>query len=150
MLSLWITLASQSRLTCSPKKVWYWVFLHCPFCILDVPLWHKLDQKTTVVRVTRETDKERLAGFAREHDLGFPTLLDPDGILARERGIIGTPTKFAISPDLRVVQVWLGMTIRQSHPAELGSLLSMYGIEPTSLPGSAGEGGRIFTCAHLE
>ncbi len=76
--------------------------------------------------------------------------LHPDGILARELGIIGTPAKFAISPDLRVVQVWLGMTTRQSHPAELGSLLSMYGIEPTSLPGSAGEGGRIFTRAHLE
>ncbi len=121
-------------------------FLHteCPFCVLDAPLWRELSHKTTVVGVSREPDRAKLTDFALENDLDFPILMDPDGVLAKRLGVLGTPMKYAILPDLRVVQTWFGMTSRQSPPSELGGLLSLYEIEPTSLPADTGREGRVF------
>lgn len=96
-------------------------------------MWHLLTQETKTLGVVEATDIEGAIAFAESHNLQFPILVDTEG-LTTGLGVFLTPAKVAISPDLRVLQLWEGYTTRQSGQAEIGSLFTMYGIKPTSLP----------------
>jgi len=112
------------------------VFLdpECEYCYLDVPLWRLLTQKTMVIGITEETDQEKVKSFALENRIEFPIIIDINSELISSLDLIETPTKLAISSDLRVLQVWYGWTTQRSAQSEIGSLLFMYGIEPDELP----------------
>ncbi len=112
------------------------IFLHteCEYCQLDAPLWRLLMQRTKITGVTDETDLEAIAQFLLDHNLNFPIIIDVEGVLSEHLNVRDTPVKLAISSDLRVLQVWDGWTTRSSGPSEIGSLLTMYGIEPDELP----------------
>ena len=112
------------------------IFLHseCPYCQRDIPLWNLLAQETKMLGVANVEDVAGSATFSQKYNLSFPILVDADGLLFSSLDIFFTPTKIAISSDLRVLQIWEGHTTRQSGQAEIGSLLTMYGIEPTLLP----------------
>ncbi len=129
-------LGESTTLTSLARENLILVFLHteCTYCILDIPLWKQLSQKSEVIGITREDDFVRVQEFSRLHGLNFPILLDPEGELFERLGVEDTPTKFALTSELRIIQKWEGRTSRQSLQAELGSLLTMYDIEPDDLP----------------
>ena len=112
------------------------IFLHseCPYCQLDAPLWRLLTQRTRVFGVTEETDLEAIEQFLLDYNLDFPVIIDDENMLSEYLNVTGTPVKLAISSDLRVLQIWDGWTTRSSGQSEMGSLLTMYGIEPDELP----------------
>jgi len=122
------------------------IFLHtkCDFCRLDAPLWKILDQETVVVGVTEEVDIDMIKTYAETNDFDFPIIVDSEGALFDFFDVSGTPTKFALSEDLVVLQRWLGLTTLESPQSEIGSLYSMFGIHPSYLPDSALPTGRWF------
>lgn len=117
------------------------IFFHpeCRYCALDLPLWRTIYQRATsrnidVIAITPETDAKIVAQYAREHDIPFPVLMDPERRLFDQLHIRGTPTKVLLSDDMRVLQIWHGWTTQHSGSSELGGMLAFLGIEPQELP----------------
>jgi len=117
------------------------IFFHseCQYCALDLPLWKTIyqrgaSQNIDVVAITSETDAEIVAQYAREHDIPFPVLMDPERELFDQLRISGIPTKVLLSNDMRVLQIWHGWTTQHSGSSELGGMLAFLGIEPQELP----------------
>lgn len=114
-------------------------FLHteCGYCQLDVPLWHILGEETVVMGVTEETEVETVRTYAEMNAIDFPIILDAGGALSDHFGVIGTPTKYALSNELEILQQWVGLTTQESPQSEIGGLYTMFGIHPSYLPESA-------------
>ena len=60
-----------------------------------------------VVGVLYQDAREDAAAFAARYDLGYPSVVDPDGRTAIDYGVVGIPTSFLIDRDgvIRELQV---------------------------------------------
>jgi peroxiredoxin len=72
-----------------------------------------------VLAVNTQESPDTVAAFLGEHDFTFPVLLDPDGEVMREYGVLGLPTSFFIDRDGVMRGVWIG----QLSPARLKELV---------------------------
>jgi peroxiredoxin len=96
----------------------------CPPCRAEMPDLEAYYQKHqedgfVVLAVNSQESPDTVAAFLGEHDFSFPVLLDPDGEVMREYGVLGLPTSFFIDRDGAMRGVWSG----QLSPARLKELV---------------------------
>ncbi len=83
----------------------------CPICRAEEGAVDALAQDYPVLTVaTQSGDAAAVAEYLRRQGLGFPTLVDQSGALARGWGIRGVPSSYVIAPDGRIDAVSIGYT----------------------------------------
>jgi peroxiredoxin len=72
--------------------------------------------------------------YAKELDLTFPLILDPDGKINTLYGVIGVPATFVVGRDGRAVAFGIGSREWASAPAR--ALIEALLAEPARRPGA--------------
>jgi peroxiredoxin len=85
----------------------------CVECRPEMPLFERLHQDftaqgLTVLGINFREGAPRIEQYARELDLTFPLVLDPQGEISRAYGVIGLPTTFLVGRDGRPVALAIG------------------------------------------
>jgi cytochrome c biogenesis protein CcmG, thiol:disulfide interchange protein DsbE len=85
----------------------------CEPCEAEAPALRRAQARLeraggTVLGVTVQDATPDSQRFAREHDIGFPSLRDVDGELGKDYGRTGVPETFIIDRDGRVVAISRG------------------------------------------
>ena len=92
-----------------PVLLYFWASW-CPVCKAVSPAVAALQDDYPVVTVALSSGSwQQVQSFAREHDLGFPVVNDPDGDIARTWNVRGTPT-IAVLYQGRVTSMTSGIT----------------------------------------
>jgi len=96
----------------------------CPFCESEMralePVFEKYrEQGLTILAVNVRQDRDTAAAFIRKLGVGYPTLLDEDGAVARRYGVLGLPTTYFVDRDGRLI----GKIIGESTPQMFLSML---------------------------
>jgi peroxiredoxin len=96
----------------------------CPPCRAEMPdleAYYQQHQEDgfVVLAVNSQESPDTVAAFLGEHEFTFPVLLDPEGEVMREYGVLGLPTSFFIDRDGTMRGVWSG----QLSPARLKELV---------------------------
>jgi cytochrome c biogenesis protein CcmG/thiol:disulfide interchange protein DsbE len=96
----------------------------CPPCRAEMPdleAYYRQHGRDgfVVLAVNNQESPGTVAAFLGEHDFTFPILLDPEGVVIREYGVLGLPTSFFIDRDGTMRGVWSG----QLTPARLKELV---------------------------
>jgi peroxiredoxin len=97
----------------------------CPPCRAEMPdleayyQQHQVDG-FVVLAVNSQENPDTVAAFLGEHDFTFPVLLDPEGEVMKEYGVLGLPTSFFIDRDGIMRGVWSG----QLTPERLKELVN--------------------------
>jgi len=85
----------------------------CVECRPELPVLERLHRELgsrglAVVGVNARERRETIAHYVREIGLSFPVVLDPDGAIAAQYGVIGLPATFLIDRDGRAVAFAIG------------------------------------------
>src|SRR5215468_1316870 len=85
----------------------------CAECRPEMPLFERLHrdfaaQGLTVLGINVREETPRVQPYARELDLTFALVLDPQGEISRLYGVIGLPTTFLVARDGRPVGLATG------------------------------------------
>ncbi len=84
----------------------------CYPCRVEMPALAALHEarggEVVVVGVNLEEDEATARAFVEELDLPFPILLDPEGTLSDQLGVLGLPTTFFINAEGQIVGSHLG------------------------------------------
>ena len=92
-----------------PVLLYFWASW-CPVCKAVSPAVAALQDDYPVVTVALSSGSwQQVQSFAREHDLGFRVVNDPDGEIARTWNVRGTPT-IAVLYQGRVTSMTSGIT----------------------------------------
>jgi cytochrome c biogenesis protein CcmG/thiol:disulfide interchange protein DsbE len=109
----------------------------CLECRPEMPVLERLHREFTprglaVVGVNAREDASAVGRYARELGLTFPLVLDPDGKINTQYGVIGLPTTFVVARDGRGVAFAIGPREWGSAPAR--ALIETLLAEPPPLP----------------
>jgi peroxiredoxin len=87
------------------KPVWV-VFMAtwCPSCVDEFPVMNGFaaryeEEGLVVIAVDLQEPEDRVAAFADQFDVVFPVALDPDGVAAREWGVLVPPIHFWVDAE---------------------------------------------------
>jgi thiol-disulfide isomerase/thioredoxin len=85
----------------------------CPFCENEMqaiePVYQKYrGQGLVILAVNVRQDRGTTLAFMEKLDVSYAALLDEDGVVARDYGVMGLPTTFFIDRDGRVAGRILG------------------------------------------
>lgn len=85
----------------------------CVECRPELPVLERLHRELgargfAVVGVSARERRETIAHYVREIGLSFPVVLDPEGAIAAQYGVIGLPATFLIGRDGRAVAFAIG------------------------------------------
>ncbi|MBI1926247.1 TlpA family protein disulfide reductase [Candidatus Poribacteria bacterium] len=70
----------------------------CAPCKAEVPLLNQIrDDGLTVVGISVEERKDMVASFCKRNSVKYSVLLDPDGKVAKQYGLISVPTTFLVN-----------------------------------------------------
>ena len=85
-----------------------------------------------VVGINAREDREAVRRYAKDLDLTFTLVLDPDGTINAAYGVVGLPTTFVIGRDGRAVALAVGPREWASVPARaiIEALLAEPGPRP--------------------
>ena len=86
----------------------------CSACRPEMPMLEQLHrdfrpQGLTVLGINYNEGAQIIQQYAKELDLTFPLLMDPNGEITRSYGIVGLPTTFLIGRDGRPVALAVGV-----------------------------------------
>jgi peroxiredoxin len=70
-----------------------------------------------VVGINAREDREAVRRYAKDLNLTFPLVLDPDGKINGAYGVVGLPTTFVVGRDGRAVALAIGPREWASAPA---------------------------------
>ena len=96
----------------------------CPFCESEMqalqPVFEQYrEQGLEILAVNVRQDPETAAAFIQKLGVGYPTLLDQEGEVARRYGVLGLPTTYFVARDGRLI----GKIIGESTPEMFLSML---------------------------
>ncbi len=77
-----------------------------------------------ILALTNETDRDEVAKFAREQNLSFPILFDPNNTVFDAYRVTGIPTSFLVDVNGIIRQVVSGSFTTSSLDLALGQILS--------------------------
>jgi cytochrome c biogenesis protein CcmG, thiol:disulfide interchange protein DsbE len=94
----------------------------CRECRPEMPALERLHRELAprglaVVGINAREDREAVRRYARDLDLTFSLLLDPDGKINAAYGVVGLPTTFVVGRDGRAVALAIGPREWASPPA---------------------------------
>ena len=64
--------------------------------------------RLTVLAIDIQESRDKVAAWAREQNVSFTILLDPDGAIAQRYAVTATPTVFVVSGDGKLIGKALG------------------------------------------
>jgi cytochrome c biogenesis protein CcmG, thiol:disulfide interchange protein DsbE len=110
----------------------------CAECRPEMPVLERLHREfgrrgLAVVGINAREDTARIRRYAKELGLTFPLVLDPDGRLNAQYGVIGLPTTFLVGRDGRAVAFAVGAREWGGAPAR--ALIEALLAEPVPRPG---------------
>lgn len=76
-----------------------------------------------ILAVTNETDRREVARFAREQNLSFPILFDPDSMIFDQYRVIGIPTSFFVDTNGIIRIIVNGPMTASDLEADLAKIL---------------------------
>ncbi|WP_238152137.1 protein disulfide oxidoreductase [Microbulbifer sp. A4B17] len=93
-----------------PVLIYFWA-TWCPYCRIVSPAVAELSQEYQVIGIAMQSgSKEVVAEYMRNHDIAFPSLNDPQGILTAQWGVKVTPTLLIVGTDGKIAWVTTGAT----------------------------------------
>ncbi len=109
----------------------------CPECRPEMPVLERLHREfasrgLAIIGINARESREVVSRYAKDLDLTFPLVLDPDGKINALYGVIGLPTTFVVGRDGRAVAFAIGPREWGSAPAR--ALLQALLSEPTPRP----------------
>ncbi|PYN35838.1 MAG: TlpA family protein disulfide reductase [Candidatus Rokuibacteriota bacterium] len=109
----------------------------CRECRPEMPALERLHRELAprglaVVGINAREDREAVRRYAKDLDLTFTLVLDPDGTINAAYGVVGLPTTFVIGRDGRAVALAVGPREWASVPARaiIEALLAEPGPRP--------------------
>jgi thiol-disulfide isomerase/thioredoxin len=103
----------------------------CKECRPEMPLLERIHREfaprgLAVIGINARESRETVRRYAKELELGFPLVLDPDGKIAAGYGVVALPTTFLVARDGRAIALGVGPREWQSAPARsiIDALLS--------------------------
>ena len=111
----------------------------CRECRPEMPALERLHRELAprglaVVGINAREDREAVRRYAKDLDLTFTLVLDPDGTINAAYGVVGLPTTFVIGRDGRAVALAVGPRDWESAPAR--AIIEAMLAEPAPRPGS--------------
>lgn len=99
----------------------------CKFCRADTPIFNQYFEKykdvgLRVVYINRHSDETTVRKFVADLEIGFPVLIDKDGVISSRYNIKVEPQTIIISPDHKIIAAMLGGV----SETELKNLLGGY------------------------
>ncbi len=87
----------------------------CTFCVEEMPDLIKLQDKHqargfTVLAVNEGESVEEVSSFTKKMGVNFPVVLDLEGLVAKNYGLVGIPTSYLIGSDGKVLGEYHGFT----------------------------------------
>ncbi|WP_444944957.1 protein disulfide oxidoreductase [Microbulbifer sp. ZKSA006] len=93
-----------------PVLIYFWA-TWCPYCRIVSPAVTELSWDHQVIGVAMQSGGEAsVAAYMRDHDINFPSINDPQGILSAQWGVKVTPTLLIVGTDGQVAWVTSGAT----------------------------------------
>jgi peroxiredoxin len=78
----------------------------CPYCKREVPemreLYQKYKGKLEIIAIDMNESKAKVTAFVEKYKVPYTTLLDTEGKVAMDYGIMGVPTKVLVGKDGKV------------------------------------------------
>jgi len=102
--------------------------INCPYCKADTPTFNMFYDKyrqrgLAIVYINNNgANPEEVKTFARELNIDFPVIFDPEGKIARQYNVKVQPLTLVLSPEHKLLAALLGGV----SEAELNELLSPY------------------------
>ncbi|MEN6622419.1 MAG: TlpA disulfide reductase family protein [Smithella sp.] len=80
----------------------------CPECKSTIPYLKSIHTKFNqagliVLNISVMQNEEKVAAFSKKYSLPYPTLLDRDGKIAKDYGVVGVPVKVLIDRESRII-----------------------------------------------
>lgn len=80
----------------------------CPECQSSVPylkaIYARYNQRGLVMlNINVMQGEEKIAAFSKKYALPYPTLMDREGIISRNYGVVGVPVKVLIDREGRII-----------------------------------------------
>ncbi len=96
----------------------------CPFCESEMqalePVYQEYrDRGLVILAINVRQDRQTAAAFVQRLGVSYDTLLDEEGVVARDYGVLGLPTTFLVDRDGRLI----GKIIGESTPQMFTSML---------------------------
>ena len=109
----------------------------CAECRPEMPVLEQLHrelapQGLAVIGINAREEQGAVRRYANELGLSFPLVLDPDGKINAQYGVVGLPTTFLVGQDGRVVALAVGPREWASTPAR--ALIQALLAEPAPRP----------------
>ncbi len=109
----------------------------CAECRPEMPVLERLHREfgprgLAVVGINAREEAIAVRRYANELRLTFPLLLDPDGTMNRQYGVVGLPTTFLIGRDGRAIAFAVGSRDWEGAPAR--ALIEALLAEPALRP----------------
>jgi cytochrome c biogenesis protein CcmG/thiol:disulfide interchange protein DsbE len=94
----------------------------CRECRPEMPALERLHREfaprgLAVVGINAREDREAVRRYAKDLDLTFALVLDPDGKINAAYGVVGLPTTFVVGRDGRAIALAVGPREWESAPA---------------------------------
>jgi cytochrome c biogenesis protein CcmG, thiol:disulfide interchange protein DsbE len=109
----------------------------CLECRPEMPMLERLHREfaargLAVVGINAREEREAVRRYAKDLDLTFALVLDPDGKINAAYGVVGLPTTFVVGRDGRAVALAVGPREWGSPPARaiIEALLAESGSRP--------------------
>jgi peroxiredoxin len=102
--------------------------LNCPYCKADTPIFNTFydeyrKQGLEIVYINNNgANPEEVNEFARELQIDFPVIFDPEGKIAKQYNVKVQPLTLVLSPEHKLLAALLGGV----SEAELNELLNQY------------------------
>jgi len=102
--------ADLAALRGRPVLVHFWA-TWCPVCRLELSSIDAIAKDYTVITVAQQSGSAAsIRAYLKKHDVDFPVVADPDGVLSRRFGVRAVPASFVIGPRGRIRFVEVGYT----------------------------------------
>lgn len=84
------------------------------------------DQELIIIAVNEDKQRQDADKFLKEVPAHFKIIYDPQGILAKQYGVIGLPSSFLIDPSGNIYRRHLGFTddSPDKYQSEISALLN--------------------------
>ncbi len=104
-----------------PTLLVFWA-TWCPTCNEEIPVlkeWHKKFPGLQILSIDVEEPAERVKTFAKKKEIPYPVLLDLEGNVAHQYGLVGIPASVLIAKGGRVL--YYGFSLPENIDQLIGS-----------------------------
>lgn len=100
----------------------------CPYCVKEIPelvefykQYHA--QKVEIVAVNVGDDPKKVPGFASQHQMTFPVLIDKNNVVTNLYQVTGFPSTFLLDGQGKIRDIIVGATNRATLVAKVEKIL---------------------------